>query len=59
MPGTFALAAPHGAAYDSRMTRRQFLKTGTAASFAIAAAPTFAAEFADMKKRVGLIGTGW
>jgi predicted dehydrogenase len=41
------------------MTRRKFLKTGTAASFAIAAAPTFAADFADMKKRVGLIGTGW
>jgi predicted dehydrogenase len=41
------------------MTRRKFLKTGTAASFAIAAAPAFAADFADMKKRVGLIGTGW
>ena len=53
------LAAPQSAAYDRRMTRRQFLKTSTAASFAIAAAPAFAAEFADMKKRVGLIGTGW
>jgi len=41
------------------MNRRHFLKTGTAASFAIAAAPAFAAEFGDMKKRVGLIGTGW
>ena len=41
------------------MNRRQFLKSSAAASFAIAAAPAFAAEFADMKKRVGLIGTGW
>ena len=41
------------------MNRRKFLKTSAAASFAIAAAPGFAAEFADMKKRVGLIGAGW
>ena len=41
------------------MNRRKFLKSSAAASFAIAAAPTFAAEFGDMKKRVGLIGTGW
>ena len=46
-------------AYDRPMNRRQFLQTGTAASFAIAAAPAFTAEFGDMKKRVGLIGTGW
>ena len=41
------------------MNRRNFIKSSAAASFAIAAAPTFAAEFGDMKKRVGLIGTGW
>jgi predicted dehydrogenase len=41
------------------MNRRQFLKSSALAGFAIAAAPTFAADFADMKKRVGLIGTGW
>ncbi|HTD67218.1 MAG TPA: Gfo/Idh/MocA family oxidoreductase, partial [Candidatus Limnocylindria bacterium] len=41
------------------MNRRQFLQSSAAASFAIAAAPSFAAEFTDMKKRVGLIGTGW
>ncbi|HMJ91354.1 MAG TPA: Gfo/Idh/MocA family oxidoreductase [Candidatus Acidoferrum sp.] len=41
------------------MNRRDFLKGSAAASFAIASTPLFAAEFADMKKRVGLIGTGW
>src|SRR6185369_10625109 len=41
------------------MNRRNFLKSSVAAGFAIATAPTFAADFADMKKRVGLIGTGW
>jgi predicted dehydrogenase len=46
-------------AYQSAMNRRDFLKSSAAAGFAIATAPTFAAEFADMKKRVGLIGTGW
>src|SRR6185369_532473 len=40
------------------MNRRNFLKSSVAAGFAIATAPTFAADFADMKKRVGLIGTG-
>jgi predicted dehydrogenase len=46
-------------AYDIPMNRRDFIKSSTAAGFAIATAPTFAAEFGDMKKRVGLIGTGW
>ncbi len=41
------------------MNRRKFLKASALAGFAIANAPAFAAEFADMKKRVGLIGTGW
>ena len=41
------------------MNRRDFIKSSAAASFAIATASPFAAEFADMKKRVGLIGTGW
>ncbi len=41
------------------MNRRKFLKSSAAASFAIATAPAFAADFGDMKKRVGLIGTGW
>ncbi len=41
------------------MNRRQFLKTSGTAAFAMAAAPTFAADFAGLKKRVGLIGTGW
>ena len=41
------------------MKRRDFLKSSAAASFAIATAPAFAAEFGEMKKRVGLIGTGW
>ncbi len=41
------------------MNRRDFLTTSALAGFAIAHAPTFAAEFADRKKRVGLIGCGW
>jgi predicted dehydrogenase len=41
------------------MNRRQFLRTSGAAAFAISTLPAYAAEFGDMKKRVGLIGTGW
>src|ERR1051325_1552378 len=41
------------------MNRRDFLKSSAAAGFAIATLPTYAADFSDMKKRVGLIGTGW
>jgi len=41
------------------MNRRQFLKTGATTAFALTALPHYAAEFADQKKRVGLIGTGW
>lgn len=40
------------------MNRRQFLKTA-AAGFALCTLPTYAADFADPKKRVGLIGSGW
>ena len=40
------------------MNRRQFLKSA-AAGFAIASLPSFAADFGDPKKRVGLIGSGW
>jgi hypothetical protein len=40
------------------INRRQFLKAG-AAGLACAALPHYAAEFADSKKRVGLIGAGW
>lgn len=41
------------------MNRRQFLKNTALAGFALATLPSFAAELADAKKRVGLIGTGW
>ena len=41
------------------MNRRQFLRTGGAAALALTAFPSFAASFADSKKRVGLIGCGW
>lgn len=41
------------------MNRRQFLRAGSAAALALSASPAHAAEFADQKKRVGLIGTGW
>ena len=40
------------------MNRRNFLKT-TAAGAALATLPTYAVDFADQKKRVGLIGCGW
>jgi len=41
------------------MNRRHFLKTAATASFALTAFPGYAAELADTRKRVGLIGTGW
>jgi predicted dehydrogenase len=40
------------------MNRRDFVKAG-AAGLALSAFNGYAAEFADQKKRVGLIGTGW
>src|SRR5437588_3743077 len=41
------------------MNRRTFLQTSTTAVLALSAIPSYAAELADQKKRVGLIGTGW
>ncbi|HEY2951433.1 MAG TPA: Gfo/Idh/MocA family oxidoreductase [Verrucomicrobiae bacterium] len=41
------------------MNRRTFLQTGGSAALALSVLPNYAAEFADLKKRVGLIGTGW
>jgi predicted dehydrogenase len=40
------------------MDRRRFLETG-AMALAWARVPAYAAELADQKKRVGLIGSGW
>jgi len=40
------------------MNRRRFLQA-SAATIALTALPHYAAEFADQRKRVGLIGTGW
>lgn len=40
------------------MNRREFLQA-TAATVALSSMSSYAAEFADQKKRVGLIGTGW
>ncbi len=40
------------------MNRRKFLEV-SAAGLALSALGSYAAEFADQKKRVGLIGTGW
>ena len=40
------------------MNRRKFLQLG-AAGLALSSLGSYAAEFADQKKRVGLIGTGW
>src|ERR1051325_11037423 len=42
----------------SAIDRRQFLKVG-AAGLALSALGGYAADFADHKKRVGLIGCGW
>jgi len=41
------------------MNRRKFLQTGATAALALSSLPGYSAEFADQKKRVGLIGTGW
>src|SRR5215510_5174687 len=41
------------------MNRRQFLQTTGTAALALSTFRHYAAEFADVKKRVGLIGTGW
>src|SRR5437773_6708889 len=41
------------------MNRRKFLQTGATAALALSALPHYAADFGDMKKRVGLIGCGW
>lgn len=40
------------------MNRRQFLRT-SAAAFAASTLRSYAVDFADQKKRVGLIGCGW
>ena len=40
------------------MYRREFLKQ-SAAAFAVANLPSYAGQLGDMRKRVGLIGTGW
>ncbi len=40
------------------MNRREFLAS-SAAGLALASLPAYSAEFADQKKRVGLIGCGW
>src|SRR5256884_8061152 len=40
------------------MTRRKFLKP-SATALALSTLPNYTAEFADQKKRVGLIGCGW
>ena len=40
------------------MTRRDFL-AGSTAAVALSSVPAYAAEFADRKPRVGLIGSGW
>ncbi|MFM1768415.1 MAG: Inositol 2-dehydrogenase [Verrucomicrobiota bacterium] len=41
------------------MNRRAFLRTASTAALAVAARPGRAAEFGDLRKRVGLIGAGW
>src|SRR6266498_2215651 len=52
------LALTESCAYNKLMNRRQFLQLG-AAGLAWTTFGSYAAEFADQKKRVGLIGPGW
>jgi predicted dehydrogenase len=47
-----------GSSNSLRIGRRQFLKVG-AAGLTLSALGGYAADFADQKKRVGLIGCGW
>src|SRR5439155_13298358 len=53
------LCLPPSRAKRVSMNRRKFLQTGATAALALSALPDYAAEFADLKKRVGLIGCGW
>jgi predicted dehydrogenase len=41
------------------MKRREFLKTGSTAALSLYGLPRFAEALADVRPRVGLIGTGW
>ena len=52
------LVIPDFFAYKSEMNRREFLQA-SAAGLALSQIGSHAAEFADQKKRVGLIGCGW
>src|SRR5258708_4622891 len=45
--------------YNNRMNRRTFLRQLGAAGLTLSVLGGHAAEFADQKKRVGLIGPGW
>src|SRR5256886_6662144 len=53
------LCLPPSMAKRVPMNRRKFLQTGATAALALSALPHYAADFGDMKKRVGLIGCGW
>src|SRR5439155_14467715 len=53
------LCLPPRVAKRVSMNRRKFLQTGATAALALSALPHYAADFGDMKKRVGLIGCGW
>jgi predicted dehydrogenase len=41
------------------MKRREFLRSGSAALVGLSAFPAYAEQVADVRKRVGLIGSGW
>src|SRR5256885_14627649 len=53
------LCLPPSMAKRVSMNRRKFLQTGATAALALSTLPHYAADFGDMKKRVGLIGCGW
>ena len=56
--GHFALAPCPRLWLSSGMNRRKFLQT-SAAALAASSVSSFAVDFADQRKRVGLIGCGW
>ena len=57
-PVTRRRPANHTDFKRKNMNRRKFIQLG-AAGLALSALGNYAAEFADQKKRVGLIGCGW
>src|SRR5215470_11525113 len=50
---------PVGGAVLQPMNRRKFIHAGALATLGLSALHGYSAEFAEQKKRAGLIGCGW